>query len=121
MMRGQEFLDIAHDLEHFEGEAWDRTRIGRLYYGVYLEFRQFCEDRLGFSRQHMAREHSAVIHLISALNTEASENLNELRIIRNQADYDLEWSRKDIAGRARAAAILATSLMNQLMVLRATV
>lgn len=74
--------------------------------------------RLGCNRLHMAREHSTVVHLISTLNKDASEDVKELRILRNQADYDLAWAQEDIAKRANAAILLATSRMNQLEVLQ---
>jgi hypothetical protein len=117
-MRGQEFLNIARSLESISGEAADRTRIGRLYYGVYLEYRQYCEDALGFRRERMAREHQAVYSLISQIDVFLAADLRELRHARNQADYDLDVIPTDIADRVIDAQRLARHLMRRLAELR---
>lgn len=120
MIRGQRFLDVAYEMEQFQGEAWRRTRIGRLYYGVYLEYRQYCEDHLGCRRERMAREHQVVYSLISRQDAALAEDLRELRTTRNQADYDLDMSKQDIADRRTDAIRLASYLMNRIKKLRAS-
>lgn len=44
MFTGARFLEIAESLSQVEDEAWTRTTIRRMYYGVYLEYRQHCES-----------------------------------------------------------------------------
>lgn len=110
-MRGRDFLDIAVEMAALGGEAWDRARIGRLYYGVYLEYRQYCEEHLGFSRARMAREHQVIANLIAHNAPHAAEDLRELRIARNQADYDMDIATEDIADRAIDAERLTRRLM----------
>ena len=120
-MRGEQFLRVADELGAFSGEEWDRTRIGRLYYGVYLEYRAFAEDRLGFNRLNLAREHRVVADLIrSHDSTVADDLLRELRFSRNQADYDLDTPADVIAERLTTAEPLARALMQRLDELRAS-
>lgn len=119
-MRGAQFLSVASMLESYDGEEWDRIRISRLYYGVYLEYRSFAEERLGFSRHNLAREHRIVADLLQALDPDTAEDLRTLRILRNQADYDLHLSPKVIAIRLATAVPLAQSMIDRLAELRSS-
>lgn len=119
-MRGEQFLRVADELGAFSGEEWDRTRIGRLYYGVYLEYRAFAEDRLGFNRLNLAREHRVVADLIRSHDSTVADDLTALRILRNQADYDLDIPAGVMAERVATAEPLARSLMQRLVELRAS-
>jgi hypothetical protein len=96
MITGKEFLRLEEKLRNISGEAAARTRIGRLYYGVYLEYRAFCEDFLAFSRQNLAQEHQIVRNLIVPIDTHAADILQNLRVARNQADYNLDIDAKTI-------------------------
>jgi hypothetical protein len=107
-------------LEIHAGEEWDRTRIGRIYYGVYLEYRAFAEERLGFNRHNLAREHRIVADLLQSLDPDTAEDLRTLRILRNQADYDLHLSPEVIATRLATAVPLAQSMMVRLAALRSS-
>lgn len=88
MITGRQFLEVAEKLADYTDEAYVRTRIGRLYYGTWLEARSFCEARLGYSRKGLAREHQAVATLLGQLDAALEGELRTLRIARNQADYD---------------------------------
>lgn len=90
MMTGEEFLHLERELRKIPGEAAARTRIGRLYYGVYLEYRTFCENFLSFDRRKLAREHQAVRNLIVPIDAAAADILPNLRVARNRADDDLD-------------------------------
>lgn len=48
MMEGRSFLAVAEALATYEGEEFVRARIGRLYYGTWLEARSFCELHFGY-------------------------------------------------------------------------
>ncbi|HWV24768.1 MAG TPA: hypothetical protein VNZ58_11310 [Thermomicrobiales bacterium] len=109
---------MAQALAWETGEEWDRTRIGRLYYGVFLEFRQFAEDTLGFNRLNLAREHRVISDLLSSLDPSAADDLKLLRIYRNQADYDVELPPEEIAGILTVSMHIADSLMARLEKLR---
>jgi hypothetical protein len=88
MIHGREFLEVADALAKHPGEAFDRTRVGRVYYGTWLEARAFCEERLGYSRKGLAREHQVVAELLGTLDEVLETHLKILRFARNQADYD---------------------------------
>lgn len=113
-MRGLSFLEVAEMLGQHPGEAWHRTRIGRLYYGVYLEYRQFCIERMGFIPRKFASEHRVVNDLIRARDQNLGNLLRELREARNQADYDLETPPDEIARLLATSVMLASTLMIRL-------
>ena len=88
MIEGRQFLEVAEALADHTNEAFVRTRIGRIYYGTWLEARSFCESRLGYSRKGLAREHQAVATLLGTIDAALEGELRALRVARNQADYD---------------------------------
>lgn len=88
MIEGREFLAVADALTEFQGEAFVRTRTGRLYYGTWLDARAYCEERLGYSRKGLSREHQAVAALLGTVDDALETHLKLLRFARNQADYD---------------------------------
>ncbi len=96
-MRGREFLDIVTQLESIGGEASLRTRIGRIYYAVYLECRTYCEAQLGYDRSQTGREHAEVPRLLRDLDPEFAPRLKFLRQFRNMADYDMEILEETLA------------------------
>lgn len=60
MIQGRDLLTVVELLESVETEAAMRTQIGRFYYAVFLEVRDWCERNLGYSRVRLAREHQAL-------------------------------------------------------------
>ena len=113
-MRGVDFLDVEKTLRGYDGEAFLRTRIGRLYYGAFLETRRYCELRLGYSRLRMAREHQAIANLLRGIDPVLADALSELRQSRNVADYDDDASLSEIQVRAEDAVSLAAAIMSRL-------
>lgn len=91
-MRGRDFLEILPLLAPAETEPSIRTQIGRIYYGAYLEARQWCETNLGYERTRLGREHSQVQKLLAGIDGVILEDLVFLRTYRNTADYDLHVS-----------------------------
>lgn len=88
MIQGREFLEVADALANNPAEAFVRTRIGRIYYGTWIEARSFCERHLGYSRKNLAREHQAIASLLGTIDVDVESELRFLRTARNQADYD---------------------------------
>jgi len=88
MIEGRRFLIVAEVLAAHQGEEFVRTRIGRLYYGTWLEARAYCEAHLGYRREKMAREHQAIASLMGSIDASLEYELRLLRDARNQADYD---------------------------------
>jgi hypothetical protein len=91
-MKGRAFLDVLPLLSPTQTEPSIRTQIGRIYYGAYLEARQWCETNLGFERTRLGREHSQVQKLLAGIDGVILEDLIFLRTYRNTADYDLHVS-----------------------------
>lgn len=117
-MRGSDFLDIASQMADRPEEAWVRNRIGRLYYGTYLEFREHFERFFGFDRTRLSNEHVAVQDLLGHLSQQLSINLKDLRKMRNAADYDLDLSDETLATLVESAEDAAGKLMRFLNDLR---
>lgn len=96
MIKGRQFLDVSEVLTSFQGEEFVRTRIGRLYYGTWLEARSYCEAHLGYKREKMAREHRVVASLLGSIDPTLEYELRVLRDVRNQADYDDHLSSEQV-------------------------
>lgn len=64
MISGRDYLPIIERLTTDTSSASMRTRIGRYYYASFLECRAYCEQRLGYRREKMAREHQAIANLL---------------------------------------------------------
>lgn len=114
MITGKQFLEVERTLRNLDGEAFDRTRIGRLYYAVFLECRSLCETRLGYSRVKMSREHQAVVNMLGSLDPALADALRVLRQAHNEADYDVNLPSYVIAERTEDAVLLADFLMAHL-------
>jgi hypothetical protein len=91
-MRGEDFLAVAAYLEPLETEASLRNQIGRLYYAAYFEARAWCEVNLGYQRIRLGREHTEVPRLLSAFDSQISDDPAFLRTYRNTADYEFTVS-----------------------------
>lgn len=114
MMEGRRFLTVAEILAEYEGEEYDRTRIGRLYYGTWLEARSYCEEHLGYRREKMAREHRVIASLLGAIDPTLEVELRLLRQARNQADYDMDLSARNIDGILRTASLSSARILSRL-------
>lgn len=114
MMRGRDFLELAHHLESTRTEASHRTQISRAYYAAFLEFRAFCEEFLHHTRSKLPREHAEVAQALAAVDPQLRVDLAFLRLARNDADYELDLDAETIALQAEQARRLATSLIARL-------
>jgi hypothetical protein len=114
MIAGRHFLQVAEVLAPYEGEAFMRTRIGRLYYAVYLEARDYAERHLGHSRLKLAREHQAIAHALARVDPELEFRLRDLRSTRNAADYDDQLSHDHIMDLLDRAIETSTWIMARL-------
>lgn len=114
MMEGRRFLLVAEALAEYEGEEFDRTRIGRLYYATWLEARSYCEATLGYRREKMAREHRVIASLLRSVEPTLEVDLRLLRDARNQADYDMELLAEDIDRLLRTASTSSSRILARL-------
>lgn len=100
-----EFLTVADGIAGPD-EASNRTAVGRMYYGVFLSFR----DRLGQQTNRQPSVHRLVSEaLAQRLETVgARQALDQLRRLRNIADYDTaaSISRANVAEARRLVASL---------------
>jgi uncharacterized protein (UPF0332 family) len=91
-MTGRDFLPLAVHLAAGTTEAEWRTSVSRAYYAAFHETRRLFES-LGFSVPHGDRAHAYLWLRLSNCGDQqvqqAGAYLNDLRRLRNQADYDL--------------------------------
>jgi len=105
-MRGEDFLQIADLLLAAEnsGEPHRRAAIGRAYYALFLEVREWLSADFHITNDSGA--HRLVADLISlAKDDEVSafgQALSKMRVLRNSADYELPAPKVPRPGGPRA-------------------
>ncbi len=87
MTVARDFLDLAWELAGRPGEAAQRSAVSRAYYAAFHHLRAMTG--LNSEGKRGAREHQRVAEAATALNPAAGHLLTELRIRRNEADYDI--------------------------------
>ena len=92
-MTGRDFLPLAHQLAAGGTEAAWRTAVSRAYYAAFHCARELL-DNLGFRVPRADLAHKYLIFRLSncgdTLIQQAAHDLDILRGLRNQADYDLQ-------------------------------
>lgn len=86
-----ELREVASELAGREEapESYLRSAINRTYFSVHLKAAWGLE-RLGlFEPQRAAPDHGKVVQLLRPHRRRAAERLNDLRRLRDSADYDL--------------------------------
>jgi hypothetical protein len=119
VIRGREFLEVRQFLLGMAGEASARTRTGRAYQAAYLEALAYCEHFLSYRRRRGASDHAELARVIAAEDLGLAGNLENLRKLRNAADYDVEESMERIARDVMWSGVLARSIISRLDVLTA--
>ena len=104
------FLQLAERLvERGEDEAWYRTSVSRAYYACFLKAREALRSR-GLPFTGGPEDHRLVAkYLREALGRGAAYKLGRLRMMRNEADYDVGKAVDRSA--AEKAVFIARSLM----------
>lgn len=120
MIDGRQFLNVAEVLADHSGEEFVRARIGRLHYAAWIEARSFCEERLGYSRTKMAREHQAIASLLGTIDSSLTYELRTLRSARNAADYDNHLTEQHMADLLDVSLESASWILSRLDALRDT-
>jgi uncharacterized protein (UPF0332 family) len=91
-MTGRDFLTLANQLAAGRTEAEWRSAVSRAYYAAFHVTRQLMED-LGFAVPRGERAHAYLwMRLYNCGDSriqQAGADLNALRGLRNQGDYDL--------------------------------
>lgn len=90
IMRPSDYLEVAkfildNVLSLKPDEAWIRTGVSRAYYAVFLYLRERLNVKVRGSEAH-----KAVYLKLKRVNRGLARELKMLRILRNDADYDLE-------------------------------
>jgi uncharacterized protein (UPF0332 family) len=92
-MKARAFLDLADDLAVGDGEAEWRTAISRAYYATFHAARDVL-TACGFAVPLSERAHTYLEYrLVNCGDNQLSQTgrqLNNLRVIRNKADYDID-------------------------------
>jgi hypothetical protein len=78
-----------------EPEPLLRTAASRAYFGVFCHARNYAKDYLGFDPRNNADDHGRLrAHLMKGKRKGYADRLEQLRQLRNNADYlnDLPWT-----------------------------
>ena len=97
-------------------EAYDRSALSRLYFGVYGHARNYATAYLQFVPRNAAEDHGRLRqHLKSKRRKGDADRLEQLRIWRNDADYADDLSSLDLGITVTSAITLANSVFNSLV------
>ena len=115
------FLALAHNLQQqaatsAEPEPLFRSAVSRAYFGDYCHARNFAKAYLKFRPREDVDDHGRLrAHLKDRRRKGDADQLEQLRQLRNNADYlnDLPWS--DAATTVASALASADSLFNSLI------
>jgi uncharacterized protein (UPF0332 family) len=95
-MRGTDFLDLAISLQNSDSEAGRRSAVSRAYYAVFHVARELFVDA-GIGLPHTAEAHRKIQFCLMECGEDdarqAGGDLENLRVHRNAADYDLSQRR----------------------------
>jgi hypothetical protein len=114
MIAGRDYLPVIERLAEDASSASMRTRIGRYHYAAFLECRAYCEQRMGYTRSKMAREHQAIANLVELRDPVLADALKDLRIARNAADYDDRLDTGSVSTLLERAESLSLSVLSRL-------
>ncbi len=114
MIDGQRIADIAKFLEAKEGIASKRAQIGRLYYAAFIEARRYCEGNLGFVPTGGPDDHGEIRKLMDAKDPALAMKMDNLRKLRNQADYRDHIPSQKLEGNLRDARQLASDISRKI-------
>ena len=92
-----DFLEVARSLSGANGESEWRTSVGRSYFAVFNQARLRVEPLKALPGDHEAHR-ALVYYLTSAPNRDLSsvgQYLKDLRMSRNEADYDMQTAVSD--------------------------
>lgn len=94
MFDWKEFLALAQSLAGTEGqgystEAANRSAISRAYYAAFCTVREYARTRMGFQPRGDAQDHQRLTTFLRQHGQSATAMLlRDLRLWRNQCDYD---------------------------------
>ncbi|MFO0969947.1 MAG: hypothetical protein U0793_30710 [Gemmataceae bacterium] len=108
----QGYVALARDLERQAGaapepESLQRSAVSRAYFGAYCHARNYAKNFLEFAAREDADDHGRLrAHLKGKRRKGDADRLEQLRQLRNEADYldELPWSDRAVTV---AAALLA--------------
>lgn len=92
----KEYLELAQNLRGYAGpsfssEASGRSAVSRAYYAAFCTARNYAEANFCFQRTGTPEDHKALIVCLEQHGreyTRVARRLRELRMWRNQCDYD---------------------------------
>lgn len=91
-MDGKDFLDVSKRLCESDFEADRRTSVSRAYYAFFNYIKSFLEERIHLS--DTAEDHEKMRQYLNNSRMEEAkgiaDNLNVLRVKRNDADYKMK-------------------------------
>ena len=114
-------VDLATILEQqaqtsANSEAYLRSAMSRLYFGVYGHARNYATNYLQFISRNAAEDHGRLRqHLKGKRRKGDADRVEQLRIWRNDADYANDLSSLDLVATAASAIALAKLVFNSLV------
>jgi len=114
MIQGRDFLSVRDFLYGLPGEASTRTRTSRAYYAAFHESLAYFEAVHSFRRRRHSADHAAVVEALIGIDAGVAANLDNLRRLRNMADYDLELGPEVILEDAMWAGRLVQVILTRL-------
>ena len=90
-MEASDFFIVAVELARHPSEAFQRSALSRIYYGVHHETAEHLRQAGAYDARSDVRgsRHTLVEQLLTQESVRAGELLRELRRRRNEADYDV--------------------------------
>jgi hypothetical protein len=114
------FVRLAGDLAQHaaaasDPEPWLRSAVSRAYFGAYCHARNYARDFLKFNPRADADDHGRLrAHLKGKRRKGDADRLDQLRLLRNQADYHDELPWTDAQATAAAAIAFAERVFQSL-------
>lgn len=120
MFDWEDFFRLAQELAGRDSceplnEAAKRTAVSRAYYAAFCAARDHAVQQLNYQSQQTGRDHSELQKHLRGLGGQwkaVADNLENLRKIRNQCDYDQQVSNLDTI--ASWSLKLASKVLNAL-------
>lgn len=86
------FVEFARRLatEMPDDEAAMRSAVSRAYFGAFCHVKEYAEEKLGFLPGKEADDHGKLRSILKGRFSVVGQRLQQLRELRNTADYDQE-------------------------------
>ena len=99
-IKGRQFIKVAEELERkYKSEPYQRTAVGRYYYGCFLTARRYYEKK---NNRRLGKKdaHNKLINYFkdskNPIENKMGKRLYNMRKYRNNADYGYRFEKKNL-------------------------